>query len=87
MKKRRLVLIEWVDALGCSPIWETIADPLAPTLATCRSVGWLAHDGEDIKVVVPHIHDGAEGLDNGCGDMAIPARSVTRIVDLEERHD
>ena len=46
----------------------------------CQSVGWLLHDGEDCKVVVPHV---AQQAEQGCGDMTIPTASVRRIVDLE----
>ena len=52
----RLVLIEWVDSFGCSSSWEEIGD-LSPTVSTCRSVGWLAYDGEDCKVIIPHMSD------------------------------
>jgi hypothetical protein len=50
---------------------------------TCQSVGWLAHDGDDCKVLVPHVAQvGGDEPDQGCGDMTIPARAVVKVVDL-----
>ena len=77
----RLVLVEWVDSYGCSPSWTEIAEPLAPKMLACRSVGWLAHDGADCKVLIPHVAD-AEGARQGCGDMTIPVRAIVSIRDL-----
>jgi hypothetical protein len=45
----------------------------------CRPVGWLLYDGDDHKVVVPHISDetyptiGRQGF----GDMTIPTRALS----------
>lgn len=80
----RLVLIEWVDSYGCSSSWQSIEDPfVAPRAMLCRSVGWLAHDGEDCKVLIPHVAKvGPDEPDQGCGDMTIPARAVVRIANL-----
>jgi hypothetical protein len=78
----RLVLIEWEDSFGCSASWENIDGP-APSPLRCRSVGWLIHDTDSCKVVVPHVtepHDSA--VRQGCGDMTIPARAILRVVDL-----
>ncbi len=80
----RLVLIEWVDSFGCSTDWTPL-EGNAPEVLVCRSVGWLLHDGDDCKTIVPHIsseHPGAER--QGCGDMTIPNSAVVRIVELEE---
>jgi hypothetical protein len=46
-----------------------------------RSVGWLAYDGEDCKVIVPHLSvESAEGIQQqGCGDMTIPTCAVLKI--------
>ncbi len=50
----RLVLIEWLDSLGCSSSWQSLKGSRAEPLL-CRSVGWLLHDTETCKVGVPHI--------------------------------
>ena len=74
----KLVMIEWVDSFGCSPSWESLSEH-QPRTMTCRSVGWLLHDGEECKTLVPHIVDGE---DQGCGDMTIPIRAVRWMVEL-----
>ena len=79
----RLVLIEWVDSFGCSSDWQEIGN-LSPTAQSCRSVGWLAHDGDDCKVIVPHLSEPHESVKpQGCGDMTIPTCAIQRVVDLE----
>ena len=50
----------------------------------CRSVGWLAHDGDECKVLIPHVGEVGDGeSDQGCGDMTIPTRAVLRMLDLK----
>ena len=83
----RLVLIEWVDSLGCSSSWTTLDARRAAPL-TCRSVGWLLQDTEWCKVLVPHITNPSDPsvTPQGCGDMTIPTCAVTRMVDLTDPH-
>ncbi len=77
------MLIEWLDSYGCSVNWQDLAECQAKPLL-CRSVGWLAYDGDDCKVIVPHItHSTDNGVTaQGCGDMTIPTRTVLKIADL-----
>ena len=79
----RLVLIEWVDSYGCGSQWQALEDCQAKPLI-CRSVGWLFHDADDCKVVVPHISDSNNGhvSAQGCGDMTIPTLSILHITEL-----
>lgn len=80
----RLVLVEWVDSYGCSSNWTALDDPLAkPHIMNCRSVGWLAHDGDEAKVLIPHMAELEDGeAKQACGDMTIPTRAVVRMLDL-----
>jgi len=81
----RLVLVEWVDSFGCSAQWQEILE-VAPTPLHCQSVGWLAHDTEVCKVIIPHLsvvgHE--HSLQQGCGDMTIPTSAILRMIDLRE---
>lgn len=52
----------------------------------CRSVGWLAYEREDCKVLVPHIsweRNGQEML-TGCGDLTIPNKAIVRLTVLRK---
>lgn len=81
----RLVLVEWLDSFGCSSAWTRL-EATDPHPVICRSVGWLLHDGDDCKVVVPHVVEERAGVDaQGCGDMTIPSRAVLSMVDLGEK--
>jgi len=66
----RLVYVEWEDSYGCSPDWEDLEN-CSPVLTVCRSVGWLIHDDEKVKVVVPHLNenDHPNTVLQGCGDF------------------
>ncbi len=80
----KLVLIEWVDSFGCSPSWTELSE-VKPKPMRCRSVGWLIYDGDDCKVIVPHVsedHDRAER--QGCGDMTIPNQAILKMQVLQE---
>lgn len=79
-----LVLVEWVDSFGCSPNWQRIEgiEDLKPM--RCQSVGWLVHQDDNYIVVVPHLSasDQPHIDQQGCGDMAIPQRSILAIQSL-----
>ena len=79
----RLVLVEWLDSFGCSSEWQELGT-FDPRPVSCRSVGWLLHDGEECKVIVPHVTSETEKQvkPQGCGDMTIPTKSITSITDI-----
>lgn len=82
----RLVLVEWVDSLGPGGTWAELTD-LPPEIAICRSVGWLLHDTDACKVLVPHVIEAApqaRAKRQGAGDMTIPTAAIRRIVDLPD---
>ena len=84
----RLVLIEWVDSVGCSPTWKDLTEDFPSKPIVCRSVGWLFRQGPGYTVIVPHVVTMPDDEpDQGCGDMAIPTRSILRMVDLVELPD
>jgi len=74
----RLVLVEWLDSYGCSANWQPLGSVKAEPMV-CKSVGWLLHEDERYKVIVPHISD---GTDQGCGDMTIPTAAIVSMRDL-----
>lgn len=80
--KHPLVLIEWQDS-HASRGWQEL-DGIADAVLVCHSVGWLVHDGEQSKVLAPHVSFGSDPL-QGNGVMTIPTRSVLRTVPLARR--
>ena len=80
----KLVLIEWQDSLGCSANWQKLDGVEPPKPLLCQSVGWLLYDGDDCKVVVPHVtRDHASAPRQGCGDMTIPTKCITKLKTLK----
>jgi hypothetical protein len=80
----KLVYIQWEDSYGCTSSWERIAGR-SPSVTVCESVGWLVHEDETCKVVVPHLHrpESKDTDASGCGDMIIPASAIRKIVNLK----
>lgn len=80
----KLVLIEWIDSHAGRGwrdygTFQTVAEPMF-----CQSVGWLAIDRADCKVIVPHL-GGEERGDRrlqGCGDITIPTIAIKKITVL-----
>lgn len=87
-----LVLIEWVDACGCSTDWREIAKLKEDKPMICKSVGWLTDqdvDNREFVTIVPHVtpgdHERAE--EHGCGDMTIPRRAILKVTHLNANLD
>jgi hypothetical protein len=53
----------------------------------CRSVGWLLHDTDECKVIVPHLVQPPRDsriAEQGRGDMTIPTPAVVRLLELTD---
>lgn len=85
MSKPRLVLIEWLDSAQPVPGWHFLGDAPDVEVVRCCSVGWLVGESKRAKMLAPNIaaleHGGSS---QGSGFIRIPARSITRVVDLTE---
>lgn len=78
-------MIEWEDSAQPTPGWAFLANLEPPTIVRCASVGWLVHDGDDVKALAPNMGDLAEkGSAQVSGVIRIPARSIIRVVELVE---
>ncbi len=73
--KMQLVLIEWIDAVY-HDLWEPL-DDTDPTDMTVQSVGWLAKDTSEYKLVVPH-----QQCSQVRGGFTIPSRAIVKIEKL-----
>lgn len=81
----QLVMIEWEDSAQPIPEWTHLASFEPPAIVRVFSVGWLIHDGSDVKALAPNI--GNPGCANSAqisGVIRIPARCVVRVVELDE---
>jgi len=76
----KLVLIEWMDS-HTGRGWQSLQEITnANNTITCRSVGWLVSENKTCKVIVPHISGEKDGVvPYGCGDISIPASSITKF--------
>ena len=80
------MLIEWEDSTQPIAKWIFLADFERGDAVKCASVGWLIHDGDDVKALAPNMGDlGDEDSAQASGIIRIPARCITRIVRLVER--
>ena len=68
----QLVLIEWIDAVYHN-LWEPIDDTDLTDMKV-TSVGWLAKDTPDYKLVVPH-----QQCSQVRGGISIPTKAVVKI--------
>lgn len=81
----QLVMIEWEDSAQPMPEWTYLASFGAPTIVRVFSVGWLIHDGADVKALAPNIgNPGSENSAQISGVIRIPARCIVRVVELDE---
>lgn len=82
-----LVMIEWIDACGCSTEWRYIESVKKDRVTLCKSVGWLVNaepNDDDFVTILPHValeaSDGAK--EQACGDMTIARIAIMKIVHL-----
>lgn len=85
MNSCRLVMVEWVDSRQPTPGWQRLSHYEPATRCDCASVGWLIHDGDDIKALAPNMADIGDGDDmQASGVIHIPTVCITRISTLAE---
>jgi len=78
----RLVLVKGLDSNGSSADGQDL-ETCQPKPLTCQSVGWLVHDGNDCKVIDPHLTEKNYGVPcQGCGHMTIPTRAILQTINL-----
>lgn len=81
-----LVLIEWEDSAQPVPGWAFLEAIDDWEVIKCRSVGWLIHDGDDVKALAPNLGDvESENSAQVSGVIRIPARCVVKITQLAPR--
>jgi hypothetical protein len=78
-------MIEWEDSAQPVPSWVLLSEFEEPSISKCVSVGWLLHDGDDVKALAPNMAniDSAQHV-QASGIIRIPSRAVTRVARLGE---
>lgn len=85
MSKCPLVVIEWVDSRQPTADWQWLSKFEPAGACDCASVGWLIHDGDDVKALAPNMADlGDSGDMQVSGVIHIPVPAIRRIVPLVE---
>lgn len=80
-----LVMVEWQDSTQPISSWQWIDAYREPDIVTVASVGWLIHDGPDVKALAPNLgHSDDQQAVQVSGVIRIPTRCVTRITFLPE---
>ena len=85
MSRCPLVMIEWEDSAQPTSEWAFLASLEPSSIIRCASVGWLIHDGPEMKALAPNMGnlEDEDGVQVS-GVIRIPARSVIRIVEIVE---
>lgn len=80
----KLVLIEWEDSIRPDPEWRYVSDIETNKIVKCESVGFLIHDGENVKSLAPNIGRIDDTDDTQVsGVIQIPTCSVKKITRLK----
>lgn len=80
-----LVLIEWEDSAQPIAGWQWLDSFDSFEVVRCQTVGWLIHDGDDVKAVAQNMGNlGADGGTQVSGVIRIPARCVVAVRPLKE---
>lgn len=84
MTAMRLVMVTWEDSHALSGVgWMYLDGEYTTAPRVIYSVGWLVHDGDDTKIVVPHRNEETDKyVAQGAGVISIPTRCVVRVDDL-----
>lgn len=80
-----LVMVEWEDSAQPTPGWQFLDSFEPPSITHCVSVGWLIHDGADVKALAPNMGNvWDKNSMQVSGVIRIPARCVVRVVEIDE---
>jgi hypothetical protein len=83
-----LVLIEWEDSTQPYGRWQWLSSVALPKVVLCVSVGYLIRDTHQAKTLAPNLGNvDCEDDVQASGLISIPARSIRRIVRIDEIND
>ena len=81
MSKYQLIKIDWEDSRQPVSEWLYLEDYEKPSAVICQSIGWLIHDGKDVKAIAQNIGDADEKIQVS-GVMQIPVCSIKKITEI-----
>ena len=76
------VLVEWEDSGQALPAWQWLDDMAGPSVVICKSVGSLVLKNEEAELRLAVSLGGDDDECQVSGIIAIPARSVLKVVPL-----
>lgn len=80
MTDHPLVLIEWEDSAQPISGWSWLESFDSFEIVRCQSVGWLIHDGDDVKALAQNMGNlGNEDSAQVSGVIRIPTRCVVKL--------
>ncbi|WP_290818255.1 hypothetical protein [Ferrovibrio sp.] len=75
-----MVLIEWVDSRQPVPEWRYVSDyDNAMNVIPVMSLGFLIHDGKDVKALAPNLGQIGQDDEQTSGVIRIPSRAVLKM--------
>lgn len=80
----QVVLIEWVDSTQPEPSWRHLENAPSLTTVSCRSVGWLIAESDDVLMIAPNVGDLGTESAQASGFLRIPKAAITRRVHFYE---
>lgn len=82
----KLVLIKWVDSEQPTSNWIHLSDYKSHQPVSCVSVGYLIHDGKNVKALAPNMAETESEVNlQASGIIHIPSTSILNIFDLVEK--
>ena len=85
MDRCSLVLIEWEDSAQPIPGWQHLSALDDFQAVRCVSVGWLVHDGDEVKALAPNMGEvNSPERVQASGIIRIPTRCITAVRPLKE---
>lgn len=84
-KPCRLVIIEWEDSAQPIASWRYLSGFDQFEAVRCVSVGWLIHDGDDVKALAQNFGNlDDENSAQVSGVIQIPTRCIVAVHNLKE---
>ena len=74
-----MVLIEWQDSAQSASEWQWLDEVVAPSIVTCKSIGFLVADNKTEKSLAISVGTGGGPRTQVSGVISIPTKCVLNI--------